>query len=492
MSEAAPAIAPGAGGRRRALGTLILSGSNIIRLTIQLAMLPVLARLVGPSEYGLVALAVPLVLFCNMLADGGLGQALARRREVSPELESTVFWLAGAIGTGLAVVAALLAWPAAAILKEPRLGPLVLALAPILVMSGFTAAANARVIREGRFTVFAAGDLISVGASSVAALAAALAGWGAWSLVAQQLVLWACKFLWVGGMARVPVRRFCRPGLARDLLRFGRDVIGANLADFVTRNAGNVIIGAVLGSLLLGWYAMAYQIARIPDLVISGPVGLYVLTAFAHVAEQGREAAARLARATLRLGLVALAPIFCGLGLVAEIAVDLVLGDKWGPAAPVLSALCLAGFAFSLCSLIAAIFMGLGRSELQLRLSAVASAATIAAVAVFAHQGLEAVAWAVAVATALVALGYLATVSRVIGLHAGDLTHAALPAMAGAGALALAVLGTREALVHAPGWLALPALVAAGMVAYAAVVGLLFRKELKGDVRAMLAAHAEN
>lgn len=491
MSDAAQIMAPAGGGHRRALGTLILSGSNIIRLAIQLAMLPVLARLIGPSEYGVVALAVPLVLFCNMLADGGLGQALARRRQVSAELESTVFWLAGAIGAGLALAAALMAWPAAAVLNERRLGPLVLALSPILVMSGFTAAANARIIREGRFGVFAAGDLISVTASSAAAVAAALAGWGAWSLVAQQLVLWSCKFLWVGAMARVPVTRTCRPSLAADLLRFGRDIIGANLADFVTRNAGNVIIGAVLGSLLLGWYAMAYQIARIPDLVISGPIGLYVLTAFARIADEGRQAAAGLARATLRLGFAALAPIFCGLGLVADIAVDLVLGHKWAPAAPVLTALCLAGFAFSLCSMVAAIFMGLGRSELQLRLSAIAGAVTVATVAVFAHQGLVAIAWAVAAATALVALGYLAVVARVLRLALRQIAAAALPAVTGAGALAIAVLTAREALVSAPSYVALPALILAGGGAYAAVLGLLFRSEVKADVKTLLAAHAE-
>jgi O-antigen/teichoic acid export membrane protein len=490
MSQAAGAAAPRAGARR-ALGALILSGSNIIRLGIQLAMLPILARLVGPSEYGIVALAVPLVLFCNMLADGGLGQALARRREVPPDLESTVFWLAGAIGAGLAAAACLLAWPAAALFKEPRLAMLIVALSPILVMSGFTAAANARVIREGRFGVFASGDLISVTVSSAAAVGAAVAGWGAWSLVAQQLALWTCKFLWVGSLSGVQVRRACRPALARDLLRFGRDTIGANVADFVTRNAANFLVGGALGSLALGWYAMAYQIARIPDLVISGPVGLYVFTAVARVAEEGRAAARDLGRATVRLAAAALAPIFCGLALVSDVAVDLVLGPKWSPAAPVLAVLCAAGFAFSLCYLIAALFMGLGRSELQLRLAILAGIATAVGVALAAPHGLLAAAWSVASVTCAVAVAYLLTLSRALGLPLGVLLASAVPAATGALALTAAVLGVRKLAGDAPDLLLLPMLVLAGMAAYGAVLGLLFRRPLRADLRICLAAHGE-
>lgn len=493
MSESIDATmgAPTSGGTRRALGAVILTGSNAIRLVVQLAMLPVLARLVGPAEYGLVALAVPLVLFCNMLSDGGLGHALARRRDVTPELESTVFWYAGAIGVALALTACALAWPAAALLREPRLAMLVVALSPVLAMSGFTAAANARVIREGRFGIFAIGDLISVTLSSAAALSAALAGWGAWSLVAQQLVLWGCKFVWVGSRAGVQVRRVFRPSLAGDLLRFGRDTIGSNIADFVTRNAGNVIIGGALGSLTLGWYAMAYQIARIPDLLISGPVGLFVFTAVGHVAERGREALRILSLSTLRLAITVLAPVFCGLALVSDLAVEVVLGAKWAPAAPVLSALCAAGLAFSVCSVIASMFMGLGRSSLQLRLSAAAGVATVAVVALSVHQGLQFVAWALALVTVSLGLAYVAVLAKVLDLPRLRLAACGIPAAAGAAAMTVALLSLRPLLAGLPSYLQLVLLVAVGGGAYLAPVLLVWAKLLRSDLRSCLAAHGD-
>jgi PST family polysaccharide transporter len=91
---------------------------------------------VGPADYGLVALAMPFILFCNVMADGGLSTALARRQDPGANLESTVFWIGGGIGAGLAVLAAGLAFPVGLALGQPRLPWLIAALAPILALSG--------------------------------------------------------------------------------------------------------------------------------------------------------------------------------------------------------------------------------------------------------------------------------------------------------------------------------------------------------------------
>ena len=97
-------------------------------------------------------------------SDGGLGYALGRRQDASRELESTVFWLTAAIGASLAAACALAALPMGAIMRQPRLPLLIVALSPILLMNGLTAVSNGRIIREGRFGTFAAGDLLSTAA----------------------------------------------------------------------------------------------------------------------------------------------------------------------------------------------------------------------------------------------------------------------------------------------------------------------------------------
>lgn len=472
-----------------AIGALALSLSNMLRMGVQLAMLPVLARLVGPAEYGLVALAVPFVLFCNMLADAGLSQALARRPDVTPELESTVFWLAGGLGFGLSVFAAVAAWPLGLLMDQPRLPWLILALAPILTMSGFTAVSNARVIREGRFGVFAGGDFISTAAAAAVALTAALNGAGAWSLVAQQLTLWICKFLWVNFNARPTIRRYCRPSEVADLFRFGVHSIGSNLADFVARNLDNLIVGGVLGTMVLGWYAMAYQIVRVPDLIVSGPLYLYVFTAMSRAANAGDRSPADLVVSALRLAWTALAPIYVGLALIAPLAVEVVLGETWRPAASVMANLSAAGFGFANCLLLAAVVMGLGRSQIQLRMAALSAVATIAIVASTARFGLDVVSLSLGAGIFAIATIYLVVVTRSLNIAPQRIARAALPGLAGVVALVCGVEGARMIAGALPPGGRLIAEIGAGGIAYILAAGLIGRKSLIADARAFAKAH---
>ncbi|MCR5880882.1 oligosaccharide flippase family protein [Phenylobacterium sp. J367] len=376
-------------------------------------MLPILARLIGPAEYGLVALAMPFILLANVLSDGGMGYALGRQREVTRDQESTVFWLSAGIGLALTLACAAAAWPLGALMSQPRLPMLILALSPILLINSLTTVANGRIIREGRFGIFAAGDLISTGASAATALAAALAGWGAWALVAQQLVLWLCKLAWVGSRAGALPRLHYRFAEAKSLLAFGGQTIAAILADFVSRNLDSLIIGGVLGATALGYYAMAYQLVRAPDMLISGPFYLYIFTAVAKTSHNATRASLQdLAVTSLRLGAVFLAPLFVGLALVADLAVKLVLGEQWHDAIGPLRFLAAAGFFFCLCSIMATTFMGLGKTAQRLKLSILLGVVVIGAVALTVRFGLEAVSGAVAAAMALVCGIYLHTLAK--------------------------------------------------------------------------------
>lgn len=493
--EAPPLPGPG---RKRALrlhrtsiGALALTGASALRLGLQFAMLPVLARLIGPSEYGLVALAMPFILLANVLSDGGMGYALGRQREVSRDQESTVFWLSAGIGVSLALACAAAAWPMGALMDQPRLPLLIVALAPILLINSLTTVANGRIIREGRFAIFAAGDLISTVASALTALAAALAGWGAWALVAQQLVLWLCKLAWVTSRAGAPIRLHYRFAEARKLLTFGAHTIGAILADFVSRNLDSLIVGGVLGATALGYYAMAYQIVRAPDMLISGPFYLYIFTAVARTAQgASREAMQDLAAAGLRLGSAALAPLFVGLALVADLAVELVLGEKWLAAIRPLRFLAAAGFFFCMCSIIATTFMGLGRTGLRLKLSILLGVVTIATVAAVVRFGLQPVSAAAAAAMAVVCAVYLHVLARDLKMPHRRLAAAFGPAALGCAAMAAAVLGARAALASAPKALELTAMIALGALTYGAVLWVAARRRLLADLRAFGQAQA--
>src|SRR4029453_19652768 len=97
--------------RRAFLGTIAMGTVNVARLGLQLLVLPILARLLGPESFCLIGLAMPFILLSSVLADAGLGTALVRQQNPSTELESTVFWIATSIGVSLTVMLCALSCP---------------------------------------------------------------------------------------------------------------------------------------------------------------------------------------------------------------------------------------------------------------------------------------------------------------------------------------------------------------------------------------------
>ena len=478
---------------RTSLGALAVSGAGALRLAFQFAVLPILARMVGPSEYGLVSMAMPFILLANVLADGGLVLALGRQREASQALESTTFWIAASIGACLALLICAAALPIGLAMREPRLPVLIMALSPILLMNSLTVVSNGRIIRERRFALFAGGDLISTVAGAAAALTAAAHGWGAWSLVAQQLVLWSCKLGWLTLRAGAQIRLIFRFDEVRGVLAFGANNLGSMLADFVSRNVDNMIVGGVLGATTLGYYAMAYQVIRVPDMLITGPFYYYIFTALSRAAHAGDDAAIqRLTQGGLRLGSTALAPLFCSLALTADLAVPLVLGGKWLPAIGALRWLSGAGFGFCICSMMAAMLTGLGRANLQLRLSIVLGAVTIMTVGAGVGFGLTPTAAALAAGMGLVSLFYLDQLARDLRTPRRALLATFAPATMGCAALAAAVTCARYLLRQAETDVIFLGSMLAGLAAYALIVWAGSRRQLLADAQAFASAQEDD
>lgn len=488
--------APAAPRKRRfdssSLGALANTGASAFRLAVQLILLPVLARLIGPSEYGLVALAMPVILLANVIADGGLVQALGRLPSASKTVESTAFWVTVGVGVVLAALCCASAFPIGWSFHQPRLPFLILALSPILLMNSATAVFNGRIIRERRFGTFAMGDLLSTFVGAVVALLAATHGFGAWSLVVQQLALWVTKFTWITTRGRASVGFEFRFAEVRELMAFGANNIGATIADWVSKNIDNMIIGGVLGATSLGFYAMAYQVIRVPDMLISGPFWFYIFTAMSRaVHRRDHDAIEGLARAGLRLGAIALAPLFCGLALVADLLASVILGPRWEGAIGPLRLLPLAGFGFALCSLIASMMMGLGKAALQLRLSFGFGLVTIVAVAGGSRFGLDAACAALSVGVVAVMAYYLHHLAKAVETSRLGLLRALLPAAIGCVALAFAVTATRVALASAAPVVVLLAAMVAGGVAYGAVILAIARRQILSDAREFSRAHGE-
>jgi len=468
--------------RRAFFGALALSGAQVIKLGLQFAVLPVLARILGPSSYGLVALAMPFVLLANMVSDAGLGNALVRTPNPSRALESTVFWLSVAVCASLTLLIWVLAWPAARLLAEPRLPPFLMALSSLLVVSGSLSVANARIMRERRFAVFAAGEVCASAFSAAAAIGAALAGFGPWSLVVQQLALWSVKAVWVSVAARFRPDFVCRPSLAKPYMSFGLHAAASNVADFIGKNAPTLIVGALLGVTAVGRYSMAFQLIRLPDSLISGPIYLAVFTAVARLGEDRRRAA-QLAARGLRGVASVVAPIFAGLAMVADLVVKLLLGPKWAGAEGTLGFLAPAGFFLCFYSIVGAVLMGLGRSQSQFRLTVLSAVAMSAGAFAGSRFGAEGVAAGMSVAGLLLAPAYVGELARRLSLGPVAFSREFAPALGAAGLMMLAVAVSRVETSRWTDWGQLAAAVATGAVVYAAALALFSGRRLLADLK---------
>jgi PST family polysaccharide transporter len=471
--------------KRAFFGALAMSGAQAAKLVLQFAVLPVLARILGPSAYGLVGLAMPFILLANKVSDAGLGNALVRTPNPSRALESTVFWLSAGMCGVLTLAIWALALPAAYLLGEPRLPPILMALSSLLVVSGSLSVANARIMRERRFSVFAASEVAANAVAAAAAIGAALAGFGAWSLVVQQLVLWVMKAVWLSIAARFRPDFVCQPALAKPHLSFGIHAAASDVADFIGKNAPTVIIGAVLGVTAVGRYSMALQLVRLPDNLISGPVYMAVFTAVARLGDDVTKASVLACRG-LRGVASAVAPLFAGLAMVADLVVRLLLGPKWVGSETVLAYLAPTGFFICFYSMVGAVQMGLGDSRSQFRLTVLSAIVMSAAALVGGRYGLTGVAIGMSVGNLLVAPVYIGALARRLGLKPLALAAEFAPPLAAAGLMMLAVAAVRAQIGHWSDWSQLAAAVATGVIAFGAALALLSGRRLLADLKMVL------
>jgi PST family polysaccharide transporter len=467
--------------RRAFFGTIAMGVVNTGRLCLQLLVLPILARLLGPEAFGLIGIAMPFVLLTSMLADAGLGTALARHPNPSRELESTVFWISTTIGVTLAVALSALSLPIAHIFSRPDLAPVLVTLSLILALGGSMAVANAAVTRSRDFSVFAVCDVLSTVLSAAAGITAAVLGWGVWSLVIQQLLQWTIKALWLFPASKFRPAFVFNLALARPYMRFGFNSAAANLSDIIGRNLPPLVIGGTLGVIPLGHYSMAYQLTRVPDFIISGPIYLSILTGVAQAPD--RDVARALVLRSLRIMVAILAFLFCGLALTADLATSILLGSQWADTAPVLAALAPAGFLICLYSFMAAVLLGAGNSSRQFTLSLLCGIAVFIGSVLGSRFDTVGVAIGVSLGAAALLPSYFHALAGELRTTASEIaSNLGMPAIASL-VMVVVVLAVRWEVSHYPDLLQLVVVMAGGLIAYGTAAAFLDGRRLADDVR---------
>jgi PST family polysaccharide transporter len=404
---------------------------------ISLATFLLLARLLPPTAFGLVAMAGLYVTISTILVDQGLSAAVIQREDLEPEHLDTAFWMSVAVGLCLTAAGVLLARPLAALFKEPRLAPVVALLSFNFVLASLSGVQDALLRRNFRFRLLAVRTLLAGAGGGVVAVGMAVAGWGVMSLVAQQL---ATSVL---GVATLWAASGWRPGLrvsgrhARELWGFGVSVVGTRLLGAVTRRSDDFLIGLFLGAGALGYYTVAYKIFSILGEVFTKIISRVALPAFAAMQNRGAELAAAFGNAVRLTSLLTL-PSFAALGVLAPAVVPALFGPRWAPSVPVMQMLTVAGALQCLYPLSIQAMVARGKPSWTFWVLLAGTVPSVVGFLLVVDRGIAAVAAVYSLVNLLLLPLHLHILRRLIGFRPADLLRAVrTPLLATAAMLAV-------------------------------------------------------
>jgi O-antigen/teichoic acid export membrane protein len=312
------------------------------RQLLNLGVFIVLARLLSPADFGLVALAGVFVAFAQLVVDQGFGDALIQRRDLERRHVDTAFWVALATGAVLTLVTLVIAEPLAALLGQPTFAPILQVLSLTFVLAAFSSVQIALLRRELAFRSLAVRAIVATAAGGAVGIAAALAGAGAWALVAQQVTvaIVSAITLWRVSSWR-PRFRFSRTTF-RELIGFGSKIVGSDVLTFASRNADNLLIGVFLGPIALGIYSVGYRILTVSQTILVNVARRIAFPAFSRL-QADRP---RMLQAFLRVTRTASAVILPGyvwLAITAPELTVLIFGSQWAESGEVAAVLFLVG-----------------------------------------------------------------------------------------------------------------------------------------------------
>lgn len=354
--------------RKITFNTAFTSSATVLRMLTQLFVLPVLARYLSPEDYGIVAMAMPFVIFTLMFADAGVGMSLVRTPSEKTREWSTCFWLSVFLGAGLAAFLSLCAPAAAYLLSEPRLTAVIISLSLVIFLQAAATVPGARLQQEERFVAISGVEIAAMTVSFISAIAAAIAGMGVWALVIQQLSHYVAKILLIIPVSRYRPERYFRLGEVKEHLVFGRDVLGVNFVNFITGSLYSLVTGKILGAAPTGHYSMAGLFAGLPERLVGGPLQFVTYPYFSKVRDN-RELMCGIFLFLTRILAILVLP---GLAMIAvgnEAIFRVLLSEKWMSAGNLFMLLA-PGAAFqAITGICGTVLLASGKTEIRMRIS---------------------------------------------------------------------------------------------------------------------------
>lgn len=343
---------------------------NLMIRAIRFLITLVLARLLTPEDFGLVAIGLLVVNTIALFRDMGMSSALIYHKGEIEKAANTAFILFPIIGLGLSGIAFLSAPYTAAFFSEPHSEPVIKALSVTLFLVSLGITHSSLLDRELEFKKQVAPETVSIVSYGLIAVILAFSGYGVWAIVYGKI------FSFVVYLIAMWIVFPWRPKLefdiesAKSLLGYGRHIMGAAIILFALANLDKAFVGKLVGTTALGFYTMAYTVSNMHVLNINNMIRRVLFPTFSRLGDNP----ASLKRAfikTVRYVSLFTAPLSLGILIMAPEIILGLLGEKWMPSLLALQILCIAGLLQAISTATTIFLKATGKPETVVRISLV-------------------------------------------------------------------------------------------------------------------------
>jgi len=311
-----------------------MGGAQGIRALGMLVTTMIVARIIAPSDYGVLAMSGPVLAFVALFQDLGLSAATVQAKEIRDEQSSTIFWVNVAVSLFIAALLVIVSPAISGFYGDERVGRVTAASAGLVLLASLGIQHTALLNRHMRYRQIATIIVSGVVTSALATIALAYLLRDYWALflgalagsIVQLVLTWSASEWRPGARASW--------GETRALINFGTYVAAFNLLNFLSRNADNILIGRYWGAAQLGLYDRSYRLMFAPIKHVNSPLGRVVLPVLSRLREEPeRYRAAYLFN--LRALLLVTVPAAALAASASEQVILVLLGPAWSAAVPI-------------------------------------------------------------------------------------------------------------------------------------------------------------
>ena len=422
------------------------AAGSVVKLGLQFGLQIVLARLLGPEQYGLFAIGVLVVSLASFLSDFGMAYGLIQKPQVSEDDLRCVFTWQVVIGLGVALAVALGAGSIAQAFGEPRAAGVVAALAPVCLLNAMAAPSLNLLKRRLDFRRL---QLAQLGGYAAGYLACGLPL--AWALgdVRALVVAWLVQSaVTLAGLYRAvrhPLRPLWNTPDRPVMLSTGLTVMATNLLNWLLQNVDRAVVAQRYAARSVGGYSAAFNLVYTPTTTLLGVLQPVLHAAGGRLERQDGEPLARVYRAVLLGVSVLLAPLYAAAAVLAGPIIALLYGPAWQEAASLLAPFALAMPAFLVWGLSTPVLWAAGRARQEFRSQLPVLLLWLLVCAAASRGPVIGVAWSVAGLFIVRAATMVVQVARALAMPGAALRAVLLPGLVAAAAVALTCLALSSA-----------------------------------------------